>query len=198
MRVVPRFLITVGLALSFAAPVAAADAPASVGLGGPVHAAAAGTYTDTLALDRQTCAALGHADGCTLTVTTTVGPLTRLPASASGAALVAAVTQCTVFYQQLNFGWLGISLMTDEIDVPMCWNGVTSWRNGWGPDCKVWPPIGYTATITWCNMYHNNTNTTQAGDNWYIRPYIPVTTTYFWARLNVRPNGTFYWTGGQG
>ncbi len=138
--------------------------------------------------------ALGHSDGCTLTVTTTVGPLTSSPTA--GAAL--ALTQCTVFYQQLNFGWLGISLMTDEIDVPMCWNGTTSWRNGWGPDCKVWPPVGYTSTITWCNMFDNNTSTTQAGDNWYIEPVIPVTKTYFWARLNVPPNGAFYWTGGQG
>ena len=108
---------------------------------------------------------------------------------------------CLTVDASLNFGWMGISFMTDRIVVPMCWNGPTSWRNGGaGPQCYIYPPPGYSFGKDWCDMYNNNTTSTQAGDDWHISS--AWSTTYFWARLNFRgacPLGGFsyYWTGGQ-
>jgi hypothetical protein len=189
--------------------VATAHPPVPFQFRGTTHSALAGNTTETIVLDVQTCAAIGAGTGCTLTISTTVSaskpsaPVGANPTLAvnNGGNLqlaAASATQCHNYYLSLQFGWLGISLMTDEIDVPMCWNGVVSWRNGWGPDCKISQPWGYTFTLTWCDMYGNNSPSTQAGDNWHIQPYLPLSTSYYWARLNFWGNGYSYWTGGQG
>ena len=185
-------------------PVATAAelAPSSV-FHGQTHSATAGTTTDTIPLDASICSALGLPAGCTVAITTTPGttstPTRPSPLSAAGSpSAVALTTQCQWYYGTLDFGWLGITTMVDDIDVYMCWNGATSWRDGLKQTCRVHPPMFYTATITWCDMVDNNTNRTQAGDNWYIQPVLPVGQTYFWARMNFSPNGSYYWTGGQG
>lgn len=198
-------MLTLGGALILpSAPVAAAAELTSNGaFHGQAHSAAAGTTTDIIPLDASICSVLGLPAGCTVTITTTPGatgaPTRPAPSSATASpSVVTLTTQCQWVYGTLDFGWMGITTMVDDIDVYMCWNGSTSWRDGLKQACRVHPPAFYTATITWCDMVDNNTNHTQAGDNWYITPVIPVGQTYFWARMNFSPNGTYYWTGGQG
>jgi len=172
---------------------------------GPTHPVRNGTTVDVFTLDSQTCATLGAGAGCTLTASTTV-TTAAAPAITGGKGTIVpmSLTGCVAFDATLNYGWMGITLMSDRITVPMCWNGATSWRNGAvGPDCYVYPPPGYSFGLDWCGMYNNNTTRTQAGDNWHISS--TWSTTYFWARVNFTGGSNlpgplgglgYYWTGG--
>lgn len=192
--------VATSLVLLLAPGVASASTPTPSRFQGATHSVRNGTTTDVIALDKQTCTKLGAGAGCTVTVSTTVAT-TAAPTTTGGGATLAAMSGsgCVTVVAQLNYGWMGISFMVDEIDVNMCWNGVISWKNGAaGPDCKLYPPPGYSFTMDWCGMYNDNTSRTQAGDNWHISTI--WSTTYYWARLNFRGAGLFgisyYWTGG--
>ncbi len=199
-------VISVAASLLLLTPgIAAASTPTPLPFQTANHVARNGTTTtDVIALDSQTCTAVGLGTGCTLTVSTAT--TAAAPRTITGAAVTPMATGsgCLTFDQTLSWGSVGIVGMTNNIRVPVCWNGPTTWRNGWGPDCKVYPPPGYSYTSDWCNMYNNNTPSAQAGQNWHISS--PWSTTYFWARVNF--GGAFcllgfcglrwYWTGGQG
>ena len=170
---------------------------------GATHSVRNGTTVDVFTLDSHMCATLGAGAGCTLTASTTVTTVAA-PTTIGGGKTPMSISSggCITVDSTLNYGWLGISLMSDRIRVPMCWDGVRSWINGWGPECYIYPPPGYSFGVDWCGMYNNNTTSTQAGDNWHISS--TWSTTYFWARLNFRVTSggglwgglSYYWTGG--
>lgn len=193
--------VTAALVLLLLAPgVASASTPTTAQFQTASHSAHNGTTTDVVALNSKTCTALGAGAGCTLTISTVITPVAAPGATGGGIAPMSVTGGCVTFDATLNYGWLGLTLMSDRIRVPMCWQGRTSWRNGWGPDCYVYPAPGYSFNVDWCGMVNDGTTSTQAGDNWHISS--AWSTTYFWARVNFMGNATpwgglFYvWSGG--
>jgi hypothetical protein len=163
-----------------------------------------GTYRSSLPLDARTCQLFGQKAGCAVPVVTIVSDQVGAASSAPAQVGALAATSCKKMYSYLNFSAFGGLYGQDAyIHVPMCWNGSTIWHGGpegaWGPDCWIKNlALGYAWGTTWCGMVANNTDHTQAGHNWNIWPFIvPFAKTAFWARMNFRPNGTFYWTGGR-
>lgn len=202
-----RSAIRKGIGISAAASLVVVLAPGTAAASAPTphtfqtasHSARNGTTADVVALDSQTCATMGAGAGCTLTVSTTATTAAAPTATGVGITPMAA-TGCLTFDASLDWGWMGITFMSDRIRVPMCWNGPTARRNGWGPDCYIYPPVGYTFGVDWCGMYNNNTTSAQAGDNWHTSQLFG--TYYYWARLNFKYSCAFwcglgyYWTGG--
>jgi hypothetical protein len=194
--------VAASLVLILAPGGAAAVTPKPFQFQTATHSARNGTTTDVVTLDKQTCATLGLGVGCTLTVSTTVGIAAPLATAGAGITPMASSgSGCLPFDATLSYGWMGITTMSDRVKVPVCWNGPTTWRNGSGPDCYVYPPPGYSFTVDWCGMYNNNTTSAQAGDNWHISS--AWSTTYFWARVNFTGSSCtfwcglgYYWTGG--
>lgn len=194
--------VTAALVLLLLAPgVASASTPTTARFQTASHSARNGTATDVVTLNSKTCTALGAGAGCTLTISTVVTPAAATGATGGGIAPMSVTGGCITFDATLNYGWLGLTLMSDRISVPMCWQGSTSWSNG-RVDAYVYPPPGYSFNVDWFGMVNDHTTSTQAGDNWHISS--AWSTTYFWARVNFRGNSCmfglcglgYYWTGG--
>lgn len=159
-----------------------------------------GTYRSSLALDAATCRLFGVKPGCSVPIETIVSD----QAPAAGQVALAAAITCKKAYSHLNFSTFGNLYGQDAyIHIPICFNGSTIWHGGpegaWGPDCWIANlALGYGWDSTWCGIVANKTDHMQAGHNWSIFPYIlPFSKTKFWARMNFRTNGTFWWTGGK-
>ncbi len=112
--------------------------------------------------------------------------------------MVAAATSCGNFYESLNWNILFVTVWSTHVNVGMCWNGSTAWRN-WGPDCSITALPVYGTDISWCGVYQNGQWETNPGLNGDVYGVgVPTFKRYIWERYQVFGNGALgnLWGGG--
>lgn len=132
---------------------------------------AASTKVETrIPIDKVTCRLMNEAAGVDADtgcyITFTEQPLAQVVPS------TAAATTCGGFWKTMTIQSVGSTTSVD-VNVGLCWNGSTIWRQ-WGPDCKVrTSPVlfGGTDQGGWCGVYNNGGTYVEPGANFWISAF---------------------------
>lgn len=127
------------------------------------------TTTRSFPVDRVTCGMLNRAVGVVAPDTSCVAQVALHPFADVGAV---SATGCSGYWETFNLYSAGdlFVVMTDHVNVGLCFNGSTVWRN-WGADCYFsGSPLLYGAT-DWCGVYNSGGSFAEPGDNFSITAY---------------------------